>query len=132
MYAQRATLRERHETTVVSLQNTAYASQSQLVEYLNELESKKFVKDFKCFWIGNIIRVDTYQSVADQIALRDDVLWVYPNYKIELIEPVDKISEGELINRDEIEPGVKAVRAPEVWEEFNITGSQEKVYLLQQ
>ncbi len=122
MYEKGATLQERHETTVVALQNTAYTSQSKLVEYLNELQSQKIVKDFKCFWIANIIRVDTYQSVADQIALRDDVLWVYPNYEIEFIEPVDERFESASGNNDEIEPGVVAVRAPEVWEEFNITG----------
>jgi subtilisin family serine protease len=116
-----ATLQERHETTVVSLQNKAYESQTELVEHLSELKSQRFVKDFKCFWIGNIIRVDTYQSIADQIALRDDVLWVYPNYEIELIEPV-AIEESDGGSRDEVEPGVEAVRAPEVWEELNITG----------
>jgi len=117
-----ATVRDRHETTVVSLQNTAYKSQTQLVEYLNELQSQKIVKEFKCFWIGNIIRVDAYQSVVDHIALRADVLWVYPNYEIELIEPVEESFEIESGNNDKIEPGVEAVRAPEVWEEFNITG----------
>jgi subtilisin family serine protease len=122
MDQQGATLKDRHEKIVVALQSTAFASQLQIVEYLGELESQKLVKDFECFWIGNIIRVDTYQSVVDQIALRDDVLWVYPNYEIALIEPVDSGTEGELVNRDEIEPGVVAVRAPEVWEEFNITG----------
>ena len=122
MNEQGATLQDRHKTTVVTLQNTAYKSQTQLVEYLNELQSQKLVKDFKCFWIGNIIRVDAYQSVVDHIALRDDVLWVYPNYEIELIEPVEGSFEIKSSNNDEIEPGVVAVRASEVWEEFNITG----------
>ncbi len=122
MDEQRATLQDRHETTVVALQNTAYATQPQIVEYLNELQSQNFVKEFKCFWIGNIIRVDTYQSVVDQIAIRDDVLWVYPNYGIELIEPIDERFESESGNKDDIEIGVEAIRAPEVWEELNITG----------
>jgi subtilisin family serine protease len=121
MDEQIATLQERHETTVVSLQNTAYATQPKLVEYLNELKSQKIVKEFKCFWIRNIIRVDTYQSVVDQIAKRDDVLRVYPNYNIELIEPVALRSEDKEGNREGIEPGVEAVRAPEVWA-MNITG----------
>ena len=121
MDAQMATLRECHETTVVTLQNNAYTSQSQLVEYLNELHSQKIVKEFECFWIGNIIRVDTYQSVADQIALRDDVLWVYPNYEIELIKPVNQRFEIESGDNDDIETGVEAVRAPEVWD-MGITG----------
>jgi subtilisin family serine protease len=122
MDEQRATLQDRHETIVVALQNTAYSTQPQLVEYLNELQSKNFVKEFKCFWIGNIIRVDTYPSVVEQIALHDDVLRVYPNYGIELIEPIDERFEDKPFDKDAIETGVVAVRAPEVWEEFNITG----------
>ena len=39
-----------------------------IFEYLNDLQRQKLVKDYHCFWIGNIIRVDTYQSVADEIA----------------------------------------------------------------
>jgi len=121
MDEQRATLQDRHETTVVTLQNTAYATQPQLVEYLNELQSRKFVKEFKSFWIRNIIRVDTYQSVVDEIAKRDDVLRVYPNYNIELIEPIGERFDGKSGNKDDIEIGVIAVRAPEVWD-MGITG----------
>ena len=121
MDEQQATLQERHETIVVNLQNTAYETQPQIVEYLNELKSQKIVKEFKPFWISNIIRVDTYQSVVDQIAERDDVLMVYPNYGIELIEPVAESDDGEPGNKDDIEIGVIAVRAPEVWD-MGITG----------
>jgi len=122
MDEQRATLNNRHKTTVVALQNTAYSTQPQLVQYLKELQSQDLVKDFKCFWIRNIIRVETYQSVADQIRMRDDVFWVYPDFEIELIKPVDESFDHKNGDRNAIEPGIIAVRAPEVWEEFNITG----------
>ena len=122
MDIQRATLRDRHKTTVLALQSTASTSQPQLVEYLYELQEQDKVKEFQCFWIGNIIRVDTYQSIIDKIAERDDVYKIYPNYEIELIASVKENIESEPINRNDIEPGVVAVRAPEVWEEFDITG----------
>ena len=121
MDREHASLQERHETVVVSLQNIASVSQPQLVEYLTELQKQELVKDFQCFWISNIIRVDTYQIVVDQIKGRDDVLRVYPNYEIELIEPTYKSFENEPGNMDDVEPGVIAVRAPEVWEK-GITG----------
>jgi len=121
MDKQLAALQTRHETTVVALQNNAYETQPELIEYLNELQSQNIVKEFQCFWIGNIILVDTYQSVVDQIALRDDVLKVYPNYNIELIEPTGKRFESEPRYKNDIEIGVEAVRAPEVWE-MGITG----------
>jgi subtilisin family serine protease len=122
MDEQGATLQKRHEVTVVSLQDTAYSSQPQLVEYLNELENQKIVKEYKPYWISNVIRVDTYQCVVDNIAKRSDVLKVYPNFEIELIEPISKRLEDGSDGRDDIEPGVVAVRAPEVWD-MGITGA---------
>jgi subtilisin family serine protease len=121
MDRQRASLRDRHETVVVSLQNKASESQPQLVEYLTELQNQDIVKEFQCFWIGNIIRVDTYQSVVDKIARRNDVLKVYPNYEIELIAPVEENIESDPIYRNDIEPGIEAIRADEVWD-LGITG----------
>ncbi|KYK23719.1 hypothetical protein AYK21_02240 [Thermoplasmatales archaeon SG8-52-2] len=122
MNKQRASLRERHETIVLALKNTASMSQPELLKYLFGLRDQDIVKEIQCFWIGNIIRVDTYQSVVDNIAKRDDVYKIYPNYQIELIAPVEDNIVNEPINRGDIEPGVEAVRATEVWEEFNITG----------
>jgi subtilisin family serine protease len=123
MDAQRATLQDRHETTVVALQDTASATQPQLVAYLNGLKSQKLVKDFQCFWIGNIIRVDAYQSVVDQIALHDDVLTVYPNFGIESIAPVEESFGNEPSFKGAVEIGVEAIRADEVWSEFGFTGA---------
>ena len=121
MDRQHASLKDRHETVVVSLQNKAHSSQTQLVEYLEELQSKEFVKDYHCFWIDNIIRVDTYQSVVDKISKRNDVLMVYPNYGIELIAPVEESFDSEPINQNNPEPGIVAIRADEVWD-LGITG----------
>ncbi|UCF50635.1 MAG: S8 family serine peptidase [Thermoplasmatales archaeon] len=121
MDEQRASLQLRHETVVTQLQKTASESQIEIVEYLNELQDQELVKDYKCFWIGNIIRVDTYQSIVDEIEKRGDVLKIYPNYQIELIEPIYKGPENEYDFGREVEPGVEAVRAPEVWD-MGITG----------
>ena len=121
MDKQRATLKDRHETTVLALQNTASASQPQVVEYLTELHNQEIVKEFQCFWIRNIIRVDTFQSVVDKIAKRDDVLKVYPNYKIELIVPVEENIKSNSNYLSDIEPGIEDIRADEVWD-LGITG----------
>jgi subtilisin family serine protease len=122
MDRQLASLKDRHETTVVSLQQKAAATQPKLVEYLDGLKSQDIVKDYHCFWIGNIIRVDTYQSVVDQIALRDDVLRIYPNYGIEHIAPVYEGPVSKQSNGRDVEIGLEAIRAPEVWNNLSITG----------
>ncbi|KYK31375.1 MAG: hypothetical protein AYK22_02530 [Thermoplasmatales archaeon SG8-52-3] len=121
MDEQRASLRLRHETVVVELQNTASESQTEIIEYLDELKSQDLVKEYQNFWIRNIIRVDTYQYIIDQINKRDDVLKVYPNYLVELIEPVEQnMGDGPDFNR-EVEIGLEEIRAPEVWD-MGITG----------
>jgi subtilisin family serine protease len=122
MDLQLATLQTRHKTTVVSLQETASESQPQLINHLNDLMNQELVKEFKCFWIGNIIQVDAYQSVIEEIALRDDIQKIYPNYEIELIAPVEESDEIEPGYRNDVEIGVEAVRAPEVWNELGLTG----------
>ncbi|KYK23584.1 hypothetical protein AYK21_02305 [Thermoplasmatales archaeon SG8-52-2] len=118
---QDASLQLRHETVVVELQKTASESQTDIVKYLNELKSQDLVENYRCFWIRNIISVYTYQHIADQIAKRDDVLKVYPNYIIEHIGTVEKKNENEPLSDRDVEIGLEEIRVPEVWD-MGITG----------
>ena len=52
MNKQRASLKERHETIVLALQDTASTSQIQLLKYLSGLQDQDIVKEIQCFWIG--------------------------------------------------------------------------------
>jgi len=121
MDEQRASLQLRHETVVTALQKTASETQTEIIEYLDELKSQDLVFDYRCYWIGNIIVVDTYQYIADEIAKHDEVLYVYPNFGIELIEPTYEGSVSGASGTKEVEPGIEAIRAPEVWD-MGITG----------
>ncbi len=116
-----ATLQQRHETVVRALQETAGASQGEIVNYLSGLKADGNIEDFRAFWIANIIAVKATQDRIKIIASRSDVARVYCDYEIELIEPVEaKGDDGELITV--AETGVQAVRAPEVWA-MGITGT---------
>jgi len=121
MDEQRASLQLRHETVVTKLQKTASETQPEIVEYLDDLKSQDLVEDYRCYWIGNIIAVDTFEYIADQIAKRDDVLYVYPNFEIELIEPTYEGPISGPSDSREVEPGLEAIRVPEVWD-MGITG----------
>jgi subtilisin family serine protease len=129
MDEQRASLQLRHETVVVELQKTASETQPELIEYLDELKNQNLVKDYRCYWIGNIIAVDTYQYIADQIDNHKDVLYVYPNFEIELVDPVYEGPVNGPGDTREVEPGIEAIRAPEVWE-MGITGEGSLVATL--
>lgn len=116
-----ATLRQRHEVVVRALQEKATATQGDLIARLSRLEANGKIEDFKPFWITNAIRVDATKAEIEEIAARSDVARIYYNYNIELIEPVEiREDDGGLITV--VEPGVDAVRAPEVWA-LGITGA---------
>ena len=116
MDAQRATLRERHETVVHALQATAAATQGDLLTHLNALQQDGRIEEFQPFWVANCIRVDATKDVIGELAARPDVGMIYFNYPIETIEPVEEPAKGpDGIRGGGPEPGLIAVRAPEVW-----------------
>ena len=111
--SQRATRQVRHETVVRSLQQKAEATQAPLRDHLKRLQSEGRIEDFQAFWIANAFRVDGRASEIRQLAERADVGTIYFNYGIELIEPEVAASTAPATRAPE--PGVTAVRAPEVW-----------------
>jgi hypothetical protein len=86
---QNATLRQRHETVVLALRENAERSQPDLLSYLTDLISTGEVKDFEAYWIINAFAVEAKAELIKTISGHPDVLRVYFNYEIELIEPVE-------------------------------------------
>ncbi len=117
----RVPLAERHEVVVRSLQEKAAATQGELDLYLNELLGQGRIDGFRMLWIDNIVRLDAVPAEIEAIAARPDVERVHFNYPIELIEP-EAGGRGDPAAEGSVEPGVVAVRAPEVWA-LGITGT---------
>jgi subtilisin family serine protease len=117
---QRADRRTRHEAVIRALQQKATATQGDLAAHLNALRTQGRVQRFDTFWIGNIVRVDAAAAEIRLLAQRPDVERIYVNYEIERIEPVAQRPDAVRAGRAP-EPGVTAVRAPEVWAQ-GITG----------
>ncbi|MCH2134315.1 MAG: S8 family serine peptidase [Phycisphaerales bacterium] len=131
--AQRLTRPHRHQIVVDTLRDVAMQSQAALVDRLQVLGQEGQVDRFDAFWITNAIRVDGRPDVMTQLSKRDDVLHIYFNYGIELIEPVERgpiqHPNGAHRGASPIEEGVVAVRAPEVWD-MGITGEGSLVATL--
>ncbi len=121
MDQERATLRQRHETIVRSLQETAEATQGDLVARMSELYLEGKIEQFNPYWITNCVRMDATKGVILEIAARRDVMSVYYNYPIELIRPEAVGAPVDPRGGRSPELGVQAVRAPEVWA-MGITG----------
>ncbi len=114
--AQRASLRARHETVVRTLQATRDITQANLRDHLKSLAIAGEIEHFESYWICNAFRVDAPASTIRALAEHPDVLRIYFNYPVELIEPTSSGKEpGGASPTDEPEPGLVAIRAPEVW-----------------
>lgn len=142
--AERSPLAQRNADVVKALQETAQLTQAAVLQELTQRRAAGEVESFEPFWIANIIRVDATEPVIREIADHPDVMLVYWNIPIGNIEPVDVdpapefAERGNKLNRNAghadakgdqepqpvlaPEPGVAAVRAPEVWA-MGYTGS---------
>jgi subtilisin family serine protease len=112
------TLRHRHEVVVTALRERAAATQPPLQAFLDSFRQAGTVTSYQPFWIANCIRVEATPAAIEAIAAHPDVDIVYLNYPIEATEPVQQPPDQKRPNeRDDRspEPGVVAVRAPEVW-----------------
>jgi subtilisin family serine protease len=111
-----ATNAERHGEVVLTLREKAQQTQGSLRDLLKDMQAAGQVEAFKTFWVANVVRVDVRAGSVAAIAAHRDVDTVYLNYEIEGITPVEigpasAAPEGPRLP----EPGIVAVRAPEVW-----------------
>ncbi len=113
LYARYADRQEWHEAVVSALQKLATESQADVLAQLANLTAQGLVAKYRGLWIGNIIIVTATPDALDIIVARDDVEQVSPDYLIETIEPFEKEGDKSLIAN--VEPGLRAIRADEVW-----------------
>ncbi|HIW61627.1 MAG TPA: S8 family serine peptidase [Candidatus Stackebrandtia excrementipullorum] len=102
--------------TAVYEAKTAHAEQTQA-------ELKSFLSDsgvdYKGFWIVNTIAVSGDLDLVGDLAVRTDVAEILPQQEIPLIE----VEPGEdLPAVNNVEWGIDAINAPQVWSEFGVTG----------
>ena len=107
---------DRHQLVVETLQATAQSTQNSILTYLDTLAQKDTLLTVTPYWISNVIRVDARPEVILQLAKREDVLYIYLNYEIELVEPVRMGPVEQTDNRGGAEQGIIAIRATEAWD----------------
>jgi subtilisin family serine protease len=130
--AERAPFHVRNQEVVTLLRDTAEMTQQALRQELEQLVADGLVESFEPMWLANIIRVDSTEPVIRQLAEHPDVMLIYYNIEIGNITPIEEM-DPDAIPRgrhqlDDLgdsgdhgaqpispEPGVAAVRAPEVW-----------------
>jgi subtilisin family serine protease len=107
----------RHEIVVRSLQEKAAATQPNLTKLCDIMMTQGRMLEYKPFWVTNVIKVTATPSALRELAAENSVDWVYHNYGIELIDPIEGGSEDPVLASPLPDPenGVAAVRAPEAW-----------------
>jgi hypothetical protein len=123
---QGATRRERHQVVVEALQ-AATVHQQPFREYLEERMIRGGVQGYTGYWISNLLVVMATPEEIYQIAARPDVEWVESNFSVSLIEPsnpdVTPMETDEGTRGIGVTPGLRALRADEVWYTLGITGA---------
>lgn len=124
-----ATRQERHRQVVEALQATSQSSQGPLRAHLDERVMTGSVLGYTSYWISNLMVVYLVNEEIEELAQHPDVDLIEPNFKAELIEPVGFIPQIETgsetggLRGIGVTPGLRAIRAPEVWYDLGYTGA---------
>lgn len=124
--AEKASRQERHQAVVLALQAAAARAQEPLRRDLADAGRDGDVASFTAYWIANVVVVRATPEALRQIAQRPDVLAVEPNFGVRLVAPVSRgasLDEPGPHRGIGVAPGVRAVRAPEVWYQLGYTGA---------
>src|SRR5690606_21961652 len=105
----------RGEFVYEALRSTADRSQASLREFLDSQEVS-----FESFWIANVIRVDDADAgLVEMLAARPDVGQITADKVYPLVEPEAAVEEPRV---QAVEWNIDRINAPQVWDEFGVTG----------
>jgi subtilisin family serine protease len=124
--AARVSRARRHEAVVGMLRQEAGAGQAALLQDLAALKASGKVEGFTPYWITSAVVVRAPLDVLRALAARPDVAMAEPDLQVELIAPLPADDKDERRPDDgqrTPEPGVSAVRAPEVWSALGVNGT---------
>lgn len=119
----RASLAQRHRLVVQMLQDEAARKQQPLLDELSAQVERGFIKGFTSHWLINSVVVEGSIEAIRRLAERSDVAYVEADIQTELIEPMPE--RKSVSNKDRgigIPPGLRAIRAPEVWYQLGVRG----------
>ncbi|MFC1889951.1 S8 family serine peptidase, partial [Thermodesulfobacteriota bacterium] len=114
-----ATMAERHATVITKLHDITRESQPAILGLLNGARGSGEVREFRSFWISNLVALEAVPAFLFALAEREDIDTIYEDAPIEAIQPVSSGPVGEAARG--VEPGVEATGAPILWS-MGITG----------
>ncbi|SDZ56277.1 bacillopeptidase F [Evansella caseinilytica] len=107
---------------VDALRTTAETTQTPLIKYLENAKAEGEVKEYESFYIMNVISVTATRAAVEQLSYYPEVARIKENEFIPLELPEKTTGQQAPTADDGIEWNIERVQAPDVWNEFGITG----------
>ncbi|MDQ0254789.1 bacillopeptidase F [Evansella vedderi] len=104
-----------------SLKSTAEATQASLLQTLEKAQETGDVKEFRSFYIMNVISVTATKDVIETLSYLPEVARILENEIVELILP-EQSEAPPMVTDDGVEWNIDRVQAPAAWNEFGVTG----------
>lgn len=111
------TMKEKHQSIINHFKDKVYDSQLSINSIIDN--NRNLISDYKSFWISNAIYIKGNAEFIRNLAVRDDVEYVFENLPLVLVEPVEigTTSQSEI----GAEPGLDVIGAREAWR-MGLTG----------
>jgi len=117
-----ASRQERHARVIRALQS-AQVEQSDLLSMLASRQAAGEVVGYTSYWIANLVVVQASKRVVLELAERDDVAFIEPNFRATFIDPADEVTRPTVQSRGiGVTPALRAIRADLAWYELGATG----------
>lgn len=124
--------KQHHMDTVNSLKQKSGRSQHNLISVLQGKGADK-MKNARPLWIVNAITFEATPDVIEELANRDDVAQVIPDFEVHLVEVSVVVGDVEVLTTTTAW-GVEKINAPQVWDliynGININGTGVNVSII--
>ncbi len=112
----------RRTAIIDSLQNTARASQLELLPVLDQLKAQESIATYQSIWIINAVAAQGTAEAIERIAKHHNVASIDLDHELERMEPVD-VNNNTVGEAHPETWGLEAMKAPQVWHAWGITGT---------
>jgi hypothetical protein len=112
-----ASKKDKYREVISRLKGVADYTQKDILMYLESQKSKGQVKNYKSFWISNIISAEVSRSSIDELLKFYSVAKIYENKVIEPPKPVKKTDQKVVFDKHNLTWGLAKVKVTQIWDQ---------------
>jgi subtilisin family serine protease len=119
----RSSLSNRHETVVLALKEASMTQTDLLSTLTDKQDRSSGVEGFTSYWISNLVVAKISKATLYELAERDDIDYIEPNFTVSLIEPTKDPNPAPQDRSRGATIDLRAINADRCWYELGITGA---------